>query len=89
MIGNSQGETEIPLGLAEGVLPTGKAEYTLSGTTSCPRSLHQLARMHGGDDRIGVFSVSEKGSVRGSPGVREKDLAQAIPSQEVAVCDSV
>jgi len=25
MIGNSQGETEIPLDLAEGVLPTGKA----------------------------------------------------------------
>jgi hypothetical protein len=25
MIGNRQGETEIPLGLAEGVLPTGKA----------------------------------------------------------------
>jgi hypothetical protein len=25
MIGNRQGETEIPLDLAEGVLPTGKA----------------------------------------------------------------
>jgi len=33
MIGNSQGETEIPPDLAEGVLPTGKAFVA-----NCPRS---------------------------------------------------